>query len=175
MRLAVAVLLLLVCPVHASAQSKRIEYSIPPPSEWMHIDGSKNPEMIPEWSVWQLAFNNIFVVGKLPTAVSRHVTKEEAAAILEAAREQKKNRMDCEERGLKLRPLLGTETIAEINRRTEELNLECRWQTLRLRDRVLESLGPDAQAALRDWVESSKATIQVSVPKAELDFYLKPK
>ena len=34
---------------------------------------------------------------------------------------------------------------------------------------------PDGQVALRQWVEGIKAGIQVSVPKAELDFYLKPK
>lgn len=175
MRLLTTVLLLLSTPALASAQSKRMEYSIPPPAEWVHIDGAKNPELIPEWSAWQFAFNNVVVVGQLPTAVSQHVSKEEAAVILDAAREQKKNRADCEARALKLMPLLETETAAEINRRTEALNLECRSYTLRLRDRVLESLGPDGRAALRDWVESTKATIQVSVPKKELDFYLKPK
>lgn len=168
------VLLFFVAPL-VSAQGRRAEFSIPSPPEWVHIDGSKTPELIPEWSVWQAAFRNLLLVGRLPTAVERHVSKEEAAMVLAAAREHGRNRAECEARALKLKPLLQTETAAEINRKTEALNLECRWQTLHLRDRVLDGLGPDGQAALAGWVDSTKATLQVSVPKRELDFYLKPK
>lgn len=167
-----AAFLLLLC---VTVQKPPIQFSIPPPSEWVHIDGSKNPELIPEWSVWTSTLRNINIVGHLPTVVGARASKEEEAAILAAAREHAKNTAACEARGLKLRLLLETDTVAVINRKTEELNLDCRWETLRLRDRLLESLRPDAQVALQQWAESLKAGMQVSVPKAELDFYLKPK
>jgi hypothetical protein len=159
----------------ATVQKPPIQFSNPPPSEWVHIDGSKNPELIPEWSVWRSALRTIHIVGQLPTVVATQVSKEEEAIVLTAARENARNITACEERGLKLKPLLETETAAVINRKTQELNLECRSETLRLRDRLLESLRPEGQVALRHWVESIKAGIHVSVPKAELEFYLKPK
>ena len=165
----------ILCVILFAVQQPPIQFSTPPPSEWVHIDGSKNPELIPEWSVWKSAFRNILIGGHLPTVVLTQISKEESAAILAAARENAKNVAACEQRGLMLKPLLETETPAVINRKTEELNLECRWQTLRLRDRLVQSLEPDGQAALRQWVESLKAGIQVSVPKAEFAFYMKPK
>jgi hypothetical protein len=175
MTLLIAVLLLFVAPALASAQARPPEFSVPPASEWVHIDGSKNPELIPEWSVWQAAFRSFLLVGQLPTAVAQHISKEEAAMVLGVAKEHGQSMNACEERAMKLMPLLQKETAEVINRKTEALNLECRSRTLRLRDRALDGLGPDGQVALRGWVESTKATIQVSVPKRELDFYLKPK
>ncbi len=158
-----------------AAQKPPAQFSLPAPSEWVHIDGAKNPELIPEWNVWKHAFM-VFAVGSdLPTDVIKHLSKEEAAAVRAAAAQHQKDKAACEQRGLKLQALVATESASVINRRTEEINLDCRWQTLRLRDHLLESLGPEGQAALRQWVEGLKAGIHVSVPKAELDFYLKPK
>jgi len=76
---------------------------------------------------------------------------------------------------LKLLPLLETETAKVINEKTQALNLDCRRQTLTLRDHSLESLRPEAQTALSQWVEALKKGMRASVPKRELEFYLQPK
>lgn len=175
MRVLLAALLALLALPPLAAQQPPVQFSIPKPSDWVHIDGAKNPELIPEWSVWKHAFV-VFALGSdLPWEVGKHLSNEEAAAVRATAAQHQKDMAACEQKGLKLKPLLATESAAVINLRTQEINLECRWQTLRRRDHVLESLRPDAQVALRQWVEGIKAGIQVSVPKAELDFYLKPK
>ncbi len=75
---------------------------------------------------------------------------------------------------LKLVPTLKTEEARLINERTQAINLDCRWQTLRLRDRVLADLSPVGQAALTRYVEFTKAGIRVYVPKNELSFYRQP-
>jgi hypothetical protein len=75
---------------------------------------------------------------------------------------------------LKLAPTLNTEEARFINERTQEINLDCRWQTLRLRDRVLAGLGPLGQTALSQYVESTKAGMRVFVPRNELAFYRQP-
>jgi hypothetical protein len=158
-----------------TVQKPPIQFSVPPPADWIHIDGSKNPELIPEWSVWDTAFRVFHSVGDLPTAVLNAATKEEAAAIQDAATEHGRITAECEERGLKLIPLLGKETPRVINEKTQALNLDCRTRTLALVDRLLERLRPDARAALNQWVESQKKGMRASVPKRELEFYLRPK
>ena len=175
MQLLLPVLLVLLGASQGSAQKPRVEFSVPPPSEWVHIDGSKDPELIPEWSVWDTAFRMFVTVGNLPTAVLRMLTKEEAAAIQSAANQHGKITAECEARGLKLVPLVGKETARVINEKTQALNLDCRKQTLSLRDRSLESLRADARIALTQWVEELKKGMRASVPKAELEFYLRPK
>ncbi len=175
MHLLSPVIFFLLASLQGTAQKPPVQFSIPPLSEWVHIDGSKNPELIPEWSVWDTAFRTFVTVGNLPTAVLQTFTKEEAASILAAANEHGKITAHCEARGLKLIPLVGKETARVINEKTQELNLDCRRRTLSLRDRSLESLRPDARVALTRWVEELKKGMRASVPKAEFDFYLQPK
>ena len=159
----------------ATLQKPPIQFSIPAPSEWIHIDGSKNPELIPEWSVWDTAFRTFQTVGDLPTAVISTTTKEEAGLIQEAANEHRRFTAECEDLGMKLIPLLGKATARVINEKTQALNLQCRVRTLELRDRLLNRLRADARVALTQWVESQKKGMRASVPKRELDFYLRPK
>lgn len=168
-------------PVDANAgppaQDKKppqVVFDIPPIAERIQIDGSKNPEMIPQWDAWQAAFQIMEKVGDLPTDLLKQVSREEAASILDAARENAQNMRACEQRALKLVPTLKTEEARLINERTQALNLDCRWQTLRLRDRVLADLSPVGQAALARYVEFTKAGIRVYVPKNELSFYRQP-
>jgi hypothetical protein len=155
--------------------SPKIVFSNPPPSEMVKIDGSKNPELIPQWSVWSFAFRVIAGGTKaIPTAVLVHLSKEEAELLRREADVDVKNDADCRERVLRLVPLLQKEDAKTINEKTREINLDCRWRTLGSRDRVLAGLTAEGQAALSDWVESNKAGMQVSVPKRELSFFRQP-
>jgi len=153
----------------------RVVFSNPLPSEILHIDGSKNPEMIPQWRVWGYAFLVMAGGYKLvPSVVMDHLSEKEAAVLLKAAADDQKYYVECETRVLKLAPLLQTEEARTINEKTREINLDCRRQTLRLRDGVLAALSPEGQAALMQWVESNKAHMRESVPKRELVFYQQP-
>jgi len=141
----------------------------------VHIDGSRNPEMIPQWATWAFAFRVIAGGSReIPTTVLRHLTDEEASEVRKEAIGDQKSDADCQERVLRLRPLLLTEKAHAINDKTRAIQLDCRERTLRARDRLLARLRPEAQIALLQWVESTKSGMQVSVPRRELAHYRQP-
>lgn len=148
----------------------------PPPSEEMvTIDGSKNPEMIPQWSAWEFAFRVIAGGPKqLPSSVHHVVSDQEGARVMAAAEADQRRDAACRERITKLRPLVLTAKASDINARQAEIQLDCRWQTLQTRDRLLQDLRPEGQAALIAFVESLKAGTQVTVPRRELAHFQKP-
>jgi hypothetical protein len=159
------------------AQAKtppKVVFDIPPIAERIEIDGRKNPEMIPQWDAWHAAFEIMARKSDLPTEVWKALSKEERALVLEAAKEDAKNLLACQERVLQLMPTLQTEEARLINERTQAINLEFRWQVLRLRDGVLATLGLPGQTALSQYVESLKEGMRVFVPKKELAFYRQP-
>jgi len=159
------------------AQDKRppqVIWDIPPISERIEIDGRKNPEMIPQWDAWHAAFEIMASKSDLPTELWKVLTKEEVTSVLAASKENAGNFLTCQQRVLQLMPTLQTEEARLINERTQAINLDFRWQVLRLRDRVLAALGPAAQTALSQYVESLKEGMRVFVPKKELAFYRQP-
>jgi hypothetical protein len=145
------------------------------PPEMMEIDGSKNPELIPQWSAWEFAFR-VIAGGprELPTTVHRLVSIDEGAMILREAEMATKIAAVCETRMGKLRVLIGKERASVLDARAREVTLDCRRQTLDLRDRVLAHLNPEAQAALRAFVESTKAGTSLTVRKNHLARFLEP-
>lgn len=167
---------LLLTQQTTSAQSKTPpRFSNPRPSEYVHIDGSRNPEMIPQWAAWAFAFRVIAGGSRsIPTVVLRHLSGEEAAEVLKEAAADQKTDAECQERVLRLRPLLLTERARVINGKTRAIQLDCRWRTLQARDRLLARLRPEGQIALTQWVESTKSGMQVSVPARELAHYQQP-
>jgi hypothetical protein len=168
------------CASRASPPSQdkappKVVFSTPSPSEIVHIDGSRNPEMIPQWRAWWYAF--VVMSGGLkqvPSDVLEHLSDKEETSLLKAAEEDQQNYALCEARVMKLAPLLQTDAAKTINEKTREINLDCRRQTLQLRDSVLEGFSPEAQTALKQWVESNKRHMKESVPKKELAFYRQP-
>ena len=152
-----------------------VVFSNPPASEMVLIDGAKNPEMIPQWHIWGFAFRVIAGGPKaIPSVVLIHLTKDEADLLHREAGNDQKTDEACQERVMRLVPLLSTPEAKSVNEKTRQINLDCRWQTLRARDRVLEGMTAEAQTALTNWVESNKTGMRVSVPKSELDFFRQP-
>jgi hypothetical protein len=175
-RLAIAVAALVLFTELAHAQhTTPPRFSTPRPSEYVQIDGSRNPEMIPQWAVWAFAFRVIAGGSRaIPTVVLQHLSEEEAADVLKEAVADRKWDADCQQRVLRLRPLLLSERAQAINERTRAIQLDCRWRTLHARDRLLARLGPEGRIALVRWVESAKSGMQVSVPRRELAHYQQP-
>jgi hypothetical protein len=170
--------LIVVCvflgPLHAVAQSPP-KFPGPASSEMIEIDGARNPELIPQWAAWEFAFRVLAGGSRaLPPTVHHVVSKEEAALVVGEAVESQKRDAACQERMLKLRPLLLTAKAAEINRRQADIQIGCRWQTLHARDRLLERLNPEARIALSAFVESTKAGTRVTIAKRELAHYQQP-
>lgn len=166
---------LLAVPLAASPQGKSPPSSSDPASELIHVDGSKNPEMIPQWSAWAFAFRLIAGGRKLlPTLVHRQVSMEEAAMILEEAEAAQKIDAACEERMSRLRRFIGKEKASVLDAQARAITLDCRWQTLHARDRLLETLRPEGQAALIEFVESTKAGTTFTLTKRQLPRFMEP-
>jgi hypothetical protein len=141
----------------------------------VHIDGKKNPEMIPEWVVWEVAFQALHGGTDLPTVLYRAgMSKEEAAVIKREAEASAARDRGCQARAMKLASELGTSSVAAINQKTSDLQLECRQQTIDARDRLLAALGPQVQAALATWVEDFKPGMTFTIARQELAHFRRP-
>jgi hypothetical protein len=143
--------------------------------EWVFIDGAKNPELIPEWSAWEDVFSTIAGGRKLlPSNVLQRVSKEETDLILRESEASVKRTAECNARILALKPLLAKERVATQIQRSKEVRLECRWENLHARDRVMSALNPDARAAMGDFVDVIKAGTTFTVAKSEVPFLRLP-
>jgi hypothetical protein len=158
-----------------AAQEPKPRPSDSPAEEIVVIDGSKNPELIPQWAAWEFVFR---VMGggpkELPTTVYRVVSGEERALILAEAQASLRRDKACQERVQKLWPLVGIEKDSVINAKQEKIQLDCRWETLHARDRLLQRLRTEGQMELIRFVEDMKGGSRVTIPKRELAHYLQP-
>ena len=77
-------------------------------------------------------------------------------------------------RVVKASALLTPRNVSAIDARVRQINLECRWETLHARDRVLAALNPDGRAALMAFVESTKVGTSLSIPRKDLARFLEP-
>jgi hypothetical protein len=148
--------------------------SAQPELEIVHVDGSRSPELIPQWSVWGYVFR--IVSGgprQLPTSVLTLVSKEEEALVIREADAVQTIDAACQSRLVRA-AARRDETIAAIDARVREISLDCRRETLRARDRLLAALNPEAAAALAAFAESTKAGTSIALPKKDLARYLEP-
>jgi hypothetical protein len=148
----------------------------PRPEDIVVIDGSKSPELIPQWHVWGFTFR-VIAGGprELPTAVLLLVSKDEEKLIKAEADSVQKSDASCAERGIKTYGLLKQgEPLLSVDAKMHAITLECRWKTLQARDRILEGLNPEARIALIKFVEDSKQGMTIKVPKNGLARYFEP-
>jgi len=143
--------------------------------EWVFMDGAKNPELIPEWSAWEDVFSTIGGGLKLlPTSVLLQVSKAEADMLLLESEASLKRAADCNARLLALKPVLATERVSVQIQRSKEIRLECRWQNLYARDRVMAALNPAGRAALQDFADLMKAGTTFTIARSEIPFFRLP-
>jgi hypothetical protein len=149
--------------------------STPSNSEILQIDGSKNPELIPQWSVWGYVFR-VLTGGprQLPSSVLRLVSKAEESLVMKEADAAQKFDADCQARLIKVVARLGVESTAVVDASVREITVACRREALRARDRILAGLNPEAAAALMAFAESTKAGTSMSLPRKNLARFLEP-
>jgi hypothetical protein len=145
-------------------------------SPYVEIDGSKNPQDIPEWLAWETAFRMLALArrkGSVAVPASLGLAAAEAEMVFKEADGQVARDAACQKRVERLKSL-GIDKVKEINAKTKTIQLDCRWGTLRARDRLLESLSPEGQTALTTWVNNARTGIRIRVPKAEWEQYRLP-
>ncbi|HEU4935491.1 MAG TPA: hypothetical protein VFT39_03490 [Vicinamibacterales bacterium] len=144
-----------------------------PPSERLEIDGSKNPELIPEWYIWETFFRQLHTAGTVPTALS--LTANEERFLQMELDQYGKSNQQCQKEIERLRPMIGVAPVKDINEKQRAIQLECRRRSLDIRDRLLAGVRPEASVAIAAWVENLKTTVEISVPKRELAHFRQPR
>jgi hypothetical protein len=167
--------LLCVCLLWAVPSALRAQQTAPG-SDTVTISGKKNPEQIAQWDAWGFAFRFIATAADslgdegVPTPVYRVLTKDERAALVKQVKAAVGEQKACEGRMLQLRERLKTDKVETVVAQSNELRMDCRRATLRARDQLLESI-PTAQLALRQFVESQKSGMTVTLRKSEVAAY----
>lgn len=167
--------LMIVCLIVVYPAPSRAQRGSPSANEIVQIDGSRNPELIPQWSAWGYAFR-VFSGGprQLPSSVLAHVTPAEETLIMKEADEAQRGDARCLASHRKILESKGSKSAADLDRDVRALTLECRWATLHARDRILTAVSPEAQAALIAFVESTKAGTSLAIPKKDLARFREP-
>jgi hypothetical protein len=150
------------------------------------IDGSKNPELIPQWQAWGYTFRAItrsadYTVGRggteeesIPWDIYRVSSKEDRATLLKEARDAVAAQNACETRGLKAREQGAAQKPEVLFARLNDMVIECRRITLNARDHLLAGLTPAAQSGIRQFVEARKQGMTVTMKKSELASFRLP-
>jgi hypothetical protein len=153
--------------------SPKNPFVIVPPSERLEIDGSKNPELIPEWYIWETFFRQLRTAGTVPTALS--LTASEERLLQMELDQYGKSSQQCQKDIERLRPMIGVAPVKDINEKQRAIQLDCRRRSLDIRDRLLAGVRPEASVAIAAWVENLKTGVEISVPKRELAHFRQPR
>ena len=153
--------------------SPKNPFVVAAPSERLEIDGSKNPELIPEWYIWETFFRQLHTAGTTPSALN--LTIDEERVLQMALEHYTKSNQQCQKAIEGLRPMVGVASNTEVNEKQRAIQLECRLRSLEIRDRLLAGVRPEASVAIAAWVENLKSRVEISVPKRELAHFRQPR
>lgn len=148
-------------------------FAVAPPSERVEIDGSKNPELVPEWYAWDTCFRQLHKTGTVPSVLN--LTSDDTRFLEMELERYGKSTEACQRNIESLRPLVGVAPTREVNEKQRAIQLECRARTLEIRDRLLAGVRPESAVAIASWVENLKTGIEISVPKRELAHFRQPR
>jgi len=148
-------------------------FRVAPPSERVEIDGSKNPELVPEWYAWDTGFRQLHKTGTVPSVLNLSV--DETRFLQMELEQYAKSTEQCQTEIEELRPIVGIARISDINEKQRAIQLGCRGRTLDIRDRLLGGVRPESAVAIASWVENLKTGLEISVPKRELAHFRQPR
>lgn len=145
--------------------------------EYVDIDGGRNPELIPQWLVWETSFRTLAIArreGSVEIPATIGLSDADLEAVIAEAEKQSARDDECIARVERLRPMVGRAKVEVINERTAAIQLECRAATLQARDRLFRVLSPEDTTLLIGWVTERKRGIQVRIRPAELAHFRRP-
>lgn len=149
--------------------------------EYILIHGAKQPELLPQWRVWEGIFGGIHTIRthRLEGSPldSLAVTASEMKRLEDAASWYNEQSDACGERQEKevARLRAAKRPDAEVFKRQGEVILECRQQVLDRADALLRDMSDKSRVVLLAYVESSKKTMWSRVAKSQLSFYRLPR
>ena len=158
--------------------------AMPAQDDVVVIDGHKDPSKIPQWVAWEDGFSTWASWSGRDNGFTHDLreglTSAELAVIDREAAGQQTRRADAgrDEQALRAEAadvdLTDHARVEALNVKLQEATLRYRRATLAARDRVLAALSPAAQGLLQQWVDDSRSTIVIRVPKSELAWWRAP-
>jgi hypothetical protein len=146
----------------------------------VEISGEKTPEQLPDYLVWKIGLRALAAIKKQniePALDELGLSPPDDDLVFAEGRAQQERDKHCFERQERVTTMLrAVDAKAErIDAETRAIVLECRWATLDAKDRMLAALSPDAQTAVVTWVLNQRRQINVSVHRADLEFFRQPR
>jgi hypothetical protein len=146
----------------------------------IHIDGQKNPELIPEYVLWEHGFGGLAIIKQqnMPAALaSLRLAPEDLALVWKEAALQKAREDHSASEQRRRREALKAQGVTpqQLSLELQKVILDYRWTVLNARDRLLAALTPEGQAALLAWIEARRAHITASVARADWEFFRQPR
>jgi len=145
-------------------------------TETIVVDGSVNPELIPDWLAWQQVFGILRMVQGKDSSL--HTNYAFAPADRELVTREVDNQARREQATIEkveeLRKVAAGLSVDEINERQWAITLAYRWTVLDARDRVLEGLSPDGLVTVQRLLADMRRSTRSIVPKSEYDMYRRP-
>ena len=96
-------------------------FSIPARRNAWRLMASRNPELIPEWYVWETFFRQLHKAGTVPSALN--LTESETRALRMEVEEFNKSNEQCQKQIESLRPLVGIASNSEVNQKQRAIQL----------------------------------------------------
>jgi hypothetical protein len=150
--------------------------SLPP--GLVEIDGAKHPELLPEYLVWTHGLSALSAIKKDNITAALETLplspRDADLAFAEGVRQDDRDRR-CGERTRRIMESLRTAAPAKIEAALRPAILDCRWEVLDAKDRLLAAMSPEGRATLVAWVLDGRQGIKSYVPKGDLEFYRQPK
>lgn len=148
-------------------------------SNMITIDGSKNPELLPEWLVWQQTLETLALIEHKDAPAFKHdLVLSDAERVLvyrEASQQPERERKCFASLDQRHKELSAAGVKPDVMQKDlEDREVECRWKVLEARDRILGGLSPEAQASLLSWIGGTRAAIRITVSREGLAHFKRP-
>ena len=151
------------------------------PAGMTEIDGSRNPELIPDHAIWRLVFLKLTEIrrrgeeGDLVYLLP--LNKADLAALFVEAMKQPERDEACSTRhkALQQEQSQAGASAAAMWQALDELAISCRTQDLDAGDRVMDGLSDDGRRILGDYIEARRRSMSMLVPDRELKTYRLPR
>lgn len=139
------------------------------------IDGSRNPELIPEWYIWEQTF---LAIGRDAAGIRRKVAIDDDAVkvlLVEGKRFDAAQAVLAEQ----LRSTRATLTQQRksedaIRDATDAHELDYRYKILEARLRISETLAPENMLILRAWIDQQMAHTKIHLRGRALKIFQLP-
>ena len=143
------------------------------------IDGSKDPQLVPEYLMWRNAFDVLAQASQNSREIVLKALKlpeVDKSIVAAEARAQAQREAACQDRQKRrVKALQAADAESRITKEVQHIALGCRQEVLDAKDRVMRALSPESQLILQGWAEERRNGLKVYVLKHEMEFFRLPR